>query len=164
MKRASEMNKIDYYNNFISYVKIIMETIAKENEIKTIENGSYNQALAVKEENLAKDIIIREIYNNFFNDNVGENKDNANISMTEMVITTALFENKLYTLSNVEKSALIKTVYDAYIKPMICSYSNGDINASLQLFDIMNERIKAIVGYNVLYGNDTFVKKNNRLM
>lgn len=125
---------IDYFNNFISYVKIIMNNVD--------EKGSH------------ENLIIEDIYNRFFN-----SKDDANNYMTEMIIVTALFENRLYALSMEERNTLINSLYDGYIRPIVCNYSNGSQSACLVLFHVMNEKVKALTGYNALYNNG-FVSLN----
>lgn len=120
MEKLNQMEN-NYYDSFMSYVKMIIES--------------------VKGENSAEHILIKNIYNvNICNDN----------DIIEMIIVTGLFESILNSLNENEKKALVKNLYSDFLKPIICNYSNGDTKSSLFLFQFMRERMKDITGYNAL--------------
>ena len=124
----TKSNSIDYYTNFISYIKIIME--------KSVSIDSY------------ENIVVMEIYNDILN----SKEDNEDF-MHEMIITTSLFENKLYTFDKEKRIQFIKMFYESYLYSMIHCYYNNDIEAVKMLFNLMNERVKEQVGYYSLYKN-----------
>ena len=120
--------KFDYYNARFSYIRYIMESLNK---------SSNEQA------------IVGEIFNTFLS-----NLDNNEIN--EIVIYSALFEKKINEMALEERKEKIEFLYDCYIKSMMVSFSNNDIDALIFFYKGLENKIKEISCYYGIYGEDGY--------
>jgi hypothetical protein len=119
---------LDYYNSVFSYMKLIMDNLDKTNIEK---------------------LVVREIFNTFLN-----RFDNNDIK--EIVIYSALFENKINKLDKEEKNNLYNNLYNDYIKEIIINYSNGEMDRVITIYRDLEEKIKVLSGYYGIYGEEGY--------
>ncbi len=107
----------DYYDETISYVKMIMKRLKNEDNIEE------------------KEYIVKKIYNYLLSSYSSE-------MIEELVTTSLLFESRLNKMKPVNASILVQSIYKNYLEKLIFNYYDRE-----NVFEEMNEEVKSLVGF-----------------
>ena len=122
----------NFYSNTTSYVKTILDVLPETQTSKE------------------KKAIIAEIYNYLLN---GLNRDKLN----EVVKVSEMFNERLVIAPKEEIMMQVQYIYKNFLEKMIFDSYNREI-----YFSIMNECVKAYVGYYQTYNDNMFYEENYR--
>ena len=123
----------DYYDETISYVKMIMKRLKNEDNIDE------------------KEYIVKKIYNYLLSSYSSE-------MIEELVTTSLLFESRLNKMKPVNASILVQSIYKNYLEKLIFNYYDRE-----NVFEEMNEEVKSIVGFYGIFKPYYSLESSNEL-